>query len=165
MVLKKCIACGVEFKAAHKYNVTCSRSCGNTLRRGNPLSEKRKAQLERLHNQTRQKNGMSGVRRFGEKNPNWKAGLTPLYRRIRALNSYVDWRKNVLVRDSLTCKRCGCAGSEVHHIIPFKQIIQENNIRTTDQAHNCKLLWELSNGITVCDICHKEIHHGRKHDD
>jgi len=64
-------------------------------------------------------------------------------------------------RDNYTCQECGRRSKKgekvilhVHHIISFKDIIINNNIKTLDDARNCKLLWDTSNGITLCEECH-----------
>lgn len=60
-----------------------------------------------------------------------------------------DWRINVFTRDNYTCKMCGIRSSQgtpvilnAHHIIPF--------------IKNRELRFDISNGITLCDVCHKK---------
>lgn len=62
---------------------------------------------------------------------------TPEYRR---------WRQCVLERDNYTCQMCGKQGGKlnVHHIERYRNNIE----RRTD----------VSNGITLCEKCHKELH-------
>lgn len=67
----------------------------------------------------------------------------------RLTKEYTRWRYDVYLRDKFTCQMCGdsrggnlCA----HHILPFADF---PDIRLC-----------VSNGITVCKDCHKEIHHG-----
>jgi len=46
----------------------------------------------------------------------------------------------------------------VHHCNKrFIDIIRDNNIKSLDQALLCSELWDLSNGITLCTKCHKNI--------
>lgn len=65
----------------------------------------------------------------------------------RKTPEYKKWRKSVFERDNYTCKLCGKRGGKLnaHHIERYRNCIE----RRTD----------ISNGITLCDACHKKIHH------
>lgn len=61
--------------------------------------------------------------------------------------AYRMWRGLVLKRDGFRCQQCGSTEDlNVHHIMPFAQYPE--------------LRFEVSNGITLCENCHKE--HYRK---
>lgn len=93
-----------------------------------------------------------------DKHPNWKGGITPLNKNIRNSKDYSNWRKAIFERDNYTCQECGKVGGylEAHHSPKsFAQIIKENNIKTFEQALECKELWDINNGITLCLDCHK----------
>lgn len=54
------------------------------------------------------------------------------------------WRNQCLIRDG-GCKKCGSRSNlRVHHIVPYK----------LDTA----LRWNVNNGITLCEDCHKQFH-------
>lgn len=77
-----------------------------------------------------------------ERNPNWKGGITPEVRIIRASNRYAEWRRAVFVRDGYKCVLCNATGVlNADHIKPF--------------ALYPALRFELSNGRTLCVPCHK----------
>ena len=83
---------------------------------------------------------------------------TPLIKRIRHSEKYKQWRSDVFLRDWWTCQTCkkrGHADSEAHHIKEFIIILKENNIQTFEQSMNCKELWNIDNGVTLCHDCHK----------
>ena len=94
----------------------------------------------------------------GERHWNWGGGSTPLALKIRVTTPMVKWTKGVKSRDHYICKLCKGIGCIAHHIKPFAQILEENNITTVEGALQCKKLFDLDNGITVCEGCHEKIH-------
>ena len=81
-----------------------------------------------------------------------------LGRAIRSTQKYVYWRKGVLSRDGYTCQCCESPARTAHHIKHFAEIIFENEITNLDEALKCADLWDIDNGLTVCYLCHREIH-------
>lgn len=56
---------------------------------------------------------------------------------------YQRWRRMVLSRDNYTCCKCGSKERlETHHIKSFR--------------HYPELRYELSNGLTLCNSCHRQ---------
>lgn len=96
--------------------------------------------------------------RYGKKASNWKGGISELAHCIRTSEKYKIWRNEVFKRDNWTCRFCGGKGNEknVDHIKQFAIILKENNITTIEDAMNCKELWDMSNGRTLCISCHKK---------
>ena len=82
----------------------------------------------------------------GEKNCNWKGGITPTYERIRKGVDYILWRVAVFTRDNFICQKCGGRNGDhnAHHIRNFAEAIE---LRTS-----------IENGITLCKKCHTEFH-------
>lgn len=83
----------------------------------------------------------------GNKNPNWKGGLTNPRIKIWNTVEYKLWRTSIFVRDGYICKGCGIKNGlgktiqfEAHHILPRR-----------DFPH---LTFSISNGITLCKACH-----------
>lgn len=95
------------------------------------------------------RNEVNGQKRLlkarGSKHYNWKGGITPEHRRIRASLEYAAWRTSVFVRDNYKCQACGVRGGslEAHHIKSFAKFPE--------------LRLEISNGQTLCVPCHKNI--------
>ena len=69
-----------------------------------------------------------------------------LRKRARRSTGYKKWRYSVLERDSFTCRNCGIRGIKLiaHHILQFSKFRQ--------------FKFDLWNGLTVCEPCHKNIH-------
>ena len=112
------------------------------------------------HHSKRTKKTMS-ERKKGSKHPNWKGGITSLRIQIHNLDEYKQWRHKIYVRDGFACVECREIGSRLvaHHIKAFARIFEENNITTIIEAQICKELWDIDNGVTLCDGCH-ELTHG-----
>jgi len=97
--------------------------------------------------------------RHGKNATNWRGGVTSINIAIRSCNMMTLFNKLVIERDNYKCTKCGINNNklEIHHIIPVSQIIKSNNINNLDDARLCNLLWDTTNGITVCFECHKKI--------
>lgn len=103
--------------------------------------------------------GKKNIKTTGEKNKNWKGGISPINKRIRNSSEYSIWRYNIFQRDDYTCKECKKRGVKmvVHHLNPFCEILKENKINSIKKAIYCRQLWDESNGITLCNECHYKI--------
>lgn len=138
----------------------------------------KKSYVTGLHKEKAKKNGywfsdetrkkMSEARkgRFkGIESPVWKGGITSFISLIRNDAKYKVWRLQVFKRDRFTCQICGGESHgdiEAHHLKSFNKILTESNIITLKQALNCKELWQIDNGVTLCIECHKNLHSKNK---
>lgn len=79
----------------------------------------------------------------GEKGNNWQGGKTPINKILRRSAEFKNWREVVFARDNWTCQFCGVRGGKIHphHIRPF--------------ALFPLLRFDVLNGITLCESCHK----------
>lgn len=86
---------------------------------------------------------------------------------IRKSPKYRTWRYACLDRDFGKCQnnKCGIDTSkayslgvklDIHHLNPLRRIIDRNNVQSLEDAEKCDEIWD-RNGITYCDICHREI--------
>ena len=89
----------------------------------------------------------------------WKGGITPVNMQIRSSVEYKDWRTAVFERDNYTCQECGKHGGRlnVNHIIHFSFIMKHERIKSFEDALKCELLWDINNGETLCESCHKTL--------
>ena len=96
------------------------------------------------------------INSIGKKHHNWKGGITKLHERIRKLPEYMKWRSDIYRRDKWICKTCNKFGGvlNVHHILGFSKILKSENINNIEKTRNCKKLWDINNGITLCVDCH-----------
>ena len=117
---------------------------GNKLNLGRKLSEEWKEKIRKSCIETFSKNR--------KKNP-----VTPFTKQIRRCWKYIQWRKKIYLRDNFTCVKCGKRGCYLeadHYPKLFSEIVKENNLKTLNDALNCKKLWSLKNGRTLCKPCH-----------
>lgn len=84
----------------------------------------------------------------GENHPKWNPDITDEKRVSgRFIHGYKQWRKDVYKRDNYTCQVCGDSSIKnliTHHIESY--------------YNNPELRTELSNGITMCECCHRNFH-------
>lgn len=87
----------------------------------------------------------------GPNNPTWKGGITTEEEKVRKSPEYKLWRTAVFQRDNYNCRHCGYSAGGIlnaHHIKPF--------------ATHPELRLDVGNGITLCEVCHTEVHRSRK---
>ena len=97
---------------------------------------------------------------------NWKGGADVIQKKIRRLPEYKQWRISLYIRDRHKCVRCGKKDIKENRLVAhhrykgFAKILEENNIKSVEDAIKCSELWDIDNGEIVCIKCHEEIHFG-----
>ena len=82
----------------------------------------------------------------GERNPNWRGGVSPKNILIRGGIEHRLWRESVFARDNWTCQKYGIRGGRLHphHIKNFSSFVE--------------LRFAIDNGITLSEKAHREFH-------
>lgn len=122
---------------------------------------KRKIRLSTLKAQTPEVRLKKSLAHRGSKSHNWKGGRMSIKHRMRTNTKYILWRTAVFTRDKFSCTHCGDnkgGNLEADHIITVENIFNCFKIKTIDQAIDNFLLWEISNGRTLCKPCHIKRH-------
>ena len=137
--------------------------------KGKSLSEETRNKIsEALKGKTSWNKGKIYSQISGSNHHNWKGGISSLVRKIRTCFQYRQWRSDVFTRDDFVCQKCGkrgCGELNAHHIKSFFNILQRYEITTFEEALKCEELWNINNGITLCEKCHKETYKGVKNID
>jgi len=151
-----CKVCGNEYLfATGNKNECCSLSCNTKYRNSiYKMAEETKKKISQTKtgvsiwsNEDKKNMRYRSQNQFwkGEGNPGWKGGVQSGRQKIYNTPEYRDWRLSVYERDLFTCQECGERGGSLnaHHIKTF--------------ADYPELRFEVSNGITLCEDCHKKI--------
>ena len=179
-----CSNCGKELKrkpCRSKGRNYCDSKCQmeyeykNGIRDGKEVSQKahevlrKKGHYKRNNDYLYERNPAKSIevrkKLSGENNHSWKGGITPFYLQIRGCFEYRQWRSDVFTRDNFTCQICGDdrgGNLQAHHKISFSDILNKYEITTYDEAINCEALWNINNGVTLCEKCHIDIHRNLK---
>jgi hypothetical protein len=132
-----CEMCG------HKLSNRKHKRCAKCRNFGRKLSESHRLKLS--------------LSKLGSKNPQFKDGLARIIKRIRTMYKYRLWKRKVFERDNFTCVICGSKTRVVaDHIVPFTFLIKSNGVIDIMSAYNCDSLWNICNGRTLCEPCHKK---------
>lgn len=123
---------------------------GKEQQRLRHLGHKHSVETRKKMSETNKKLRNSLFYQIGENNPRWIKDRTKLKKQNRRNDmAYIEWRKQVWLRDNFKCKIANpdCKGRiEAHHILGWSQ--------------NSELRYEVNNGITLCHF-----HHPRKRKD
>ena len=100
------------------------------------------------------------LKRSGVNSNFWQGGVYSIHQKARRIAEYKSWHRSILQRDNYTCRYCGVRGGQLnaHHIKSFSSIIK--TIKLGDNLYekllNCKALWDINNGETLCVSCHRD---------
>ncbi len=139
-----CVRCGYSLKGKRKNKLYCSLECYGFVRR----KTNRCVDCQKIISLRKEV-----VRCFdcnkkwcvGEnRGKTWKGGITPEQKKRRYLMKAMKWRKAIFERDDYTCQVCGQRGGKLNadHIKRWSEYPE--------------LRYELSNGRTLCENCHKK---------
>lgn len=153
----KCKVCGKLFYLK-KSKIYCSWKCylndeNKTTSKGRVVSEEtlRKMSLSKLGKPITRSKKYEGYIPW-----NYVDGNSHnKYQKLRDCFEYKSWREKIFIRDGYTCQVCKIGNQyiEGHHIITVKECLLNNKKEK---------IYDVTNGITLCKSCHKNIHSNRK---
>jgi endogenous inhibitor of DNA gyrase (YacG/DUF329 family) len=154
-ITKKCLYCGNEFVAKQSrinkgFSKFCSKQCARDyqkLQRITVICKTCKKEFSVIPSTIKFGGGI-----FCSKECSYLDKIKPekyeseQLRRLRLRSNFIEWRNSVYKRDNWKCRKCGKTHTKIHahHIIPV----------SADKT----LMYEVSNGITLCQKCHRIEH-------
>ena len=164
LINKRCPICNKEFSTYFNSQIYCSVECKSKTQtsRKTLICSNCEKEFERTASQIFWANQRGYEHIFcskkcqfeyhkGKNHPHWFKDRTQLKepnKSLRWSKEMKDWRKAVYKRDNYTCQMCGNRSSKdnavilnAHHIERF---VDNENLR-----------FDINNGITLCEDCHK----------
>jgi 5-methylcytosine-specific restriction endonuclease McrA len=166
-----CMACRSEAQKAagitdaQQAGLSLGRPKGTNHRTGYRHREESKRKVadanRRFYAEHPEKAIERGAKIRGDKNVRWNGGSSRLNDSIRRMTENRKWMDAVKERDG-ACVRCGSGEHlESHHLVELADLMARLGIKSRDDARrHAALLWDLGNGITLCETCHY-VEHGR----
>ncbi len=138
-----CLNCGKNFYVQKK-QVSRRRYCSKICLFNSLIWREgiRKRQMGKvLSEETKEK---LSIRFRGDKSSLWMGGVGLVSKNLRQKPEYIQWRRKVVKRDGYQCIQCGSKEKlNADHIIPV--------------VENSDLIFEVSNGRTLCWPCHNQV--------
>ena len=140
-----CIICKTMFPRNGNYAPkACSKRCGKILAHQSSSRTRTSLICHYCQKAFYPANGHLKIK-FCSKICRYTAARKPDLDRKRNSYSYRVWRDAVYTRDNFQCQHCGkIGGIQAHHIQSWHAIPA--------------LRYDVANGITLCQICHENIH-------
>lgn len=98
--------------------------------------------------------------RTGSLSVGWKGGLTEERKLARGTQKYAKWKMSVIKRDGFKCVRCGVEQGYVCECCGSRILLHAHHIKSFSE--HPELRYEVSNGISLCGICHWQEHNGKQ---
>lgn len=149
-----CLICGKEYRAIgdhrNRKQKYCSRDCWSVRAKvinkclfcGKDVRTFKSVNKKYCDQKCRDSNYR--IIKKGDQSHFWLGGRTEDSKIRRTCAEYKEWRMAVFTRDNFTCIDCGIRDGtiEAHHI--------------EAQSQKPELIYEVSNGGTLCHNCHKK---------
>lgn len=149
---------GRKFTEEHKKKISISNSKPHTEDRKINISKSHKGKKLSDEHKNKIREKFIGLR-IGHNHPMWKGGTSIMRNRLRQSFEYKNWRSLIYERDKFVCQICFVMGNRLnsHHIVKFSKIVEKYNLSEYKDFINCDFLWNIDNGITLCENCHHGI--------
>ena len=140
-IIKHCAECGTLLELKNSRDIERKKYCSHVCR---GKVNGKKCDMTKLWEKANTSEANAKKVRVGKNHPKWITDRNKV--KSRARPEMTQWRNFVFTRDNFTCKYCQKIGGklEAHHKAPYSKFP--------------KLRWELDNGITLCESCHKSLH-------
>lgn len=93
----------------------------------------------------------------GEKNPNWKGGISSSAKLGRSKSEYFKWKNSVFATASWKCQLCSLEHGSICDCCGHRSLLHAHHIKAYSEYP--ELRYEISNGVALCEKCHKKVHY------
>jgi hypothetical protein len=138
----------VVFKRLKEHGITLKEHINHRLKPGRIFSDDHKAAIRAAHRANPA---------VGEKNPNWKGGLTEKHRAIRRSWQFRDWKQQSLERAKHTCERCKVPDGKVCECCGTRVKLHVHHVKSFSKFPD--LRFDPKNSEVLCPKCHFAEHH------
>ena len=140
-VIKHCKECGIQLQLNNSRDIDRKNYCNQSCK-GKQIGKLRNMSLLWDKINTPEVNAKKAHK--GVDHPKWIKDRTKV--KSRARPEMTSWKNFVFNRDKFTCNHCQKVGGKLHahHKAPYSLFPE--------------LRWELNNGMTLCESCHKKLH-------
>lgn len=139
----------VVFNRLKEHGIELEQYKNHRLKPGRVFSDAHKANI---------KKAQIKLALVGEKNPNWRGGLTEINRRARSGWQAREWREQALSLASYRCQSCGVEQGKTCECCGVKIRLHVHHIKSF--AKFPELRYDAENSSVLCPKCHQE-EHGR----
>jgi hypothetical protein len=145
------------FEKKHAYHF-CNKDCWVAFKRSNSNFSKEIAQKA---TKTKIQNGTIVK---GPDYWNWKGGIYPIKLMIYGSKKMKEWRTIIFERNLYKCCLCFTRKDlRAHHIYYLSQLLQDayteySKDYVRENFATMIELWDINNGITLCNTCHRKVH-------
>lgn len=137
----------VVFNRLKEHGIELKEHGNHRLKPGRVFSDEHKANIRKAQI----KLGLKG-----DKNPNWKGGLTELNRQARTGWEAREWREKSLERAAYKCQKCGVAHGSICECCGVKTSLHVHHVKSF--AKFPELRYDPKNSEVLCPKCHREEH-------
>lgn len=138
----------VVFKRLKEHGIELAGFKNHRLKPGRVFSDEHKRNI---------RNAQIEKQAYGEKNPNWKGGLTEKNRQLR--NSWMarEWRERSLERAKNQCEECGVKNGEVCGCCGTRVKLHVHHIQSFAKFPETR--FDPTNSEVLCPKCHHQRHY------
>lgn len=137
----------VVFNRLKEYGIELEHHKNHRLKPGRVFTEAHKLALSNAHKAKAAR---------GDKNPNWKGGLTAINIRERGSWQYREWKVNSLARSGNKCECCGAVDGKVCDCCGVKVKLHVHHIKSFSKFPESR--FDPVNSEVLCPRCHRTRH-------
>lgn len=138
----------VVFKRLKEHGIELENFKNHRLKPGRVFTEEHKRNI---------RNAQIEKQAYGEKNPNWRGGLTEKHRQLRNSWQAREWKKLSLERAGYKCEECGTEDGKTCECCGIKVKLHVHHVHSF--AKYTELRFDPKNSEVLCPKCHYARHH------